>query len=750
MFPFELSEFQQVSINAIKEGHHSLVTAGTGSGKTLPAEFCISYFTQKGLKVIYTSPIKALSNQKYYDFTRKFPSLQIGLITGDIKIGPSADVVIMTCEILRNNLFRSDNYRNAFEFDISQIGCVIFDEIHYINDKDRGHVWEECLIKLSEFTNKIQFLMLSATLDNPDEFASYIQKISNTPVIISGTSKRVVPLEHYSLCFFHDNLIKQSEKHPLLKGQLKPVLKTLIKNDSTFNEKGIVNLNKILGIIKKDFKNNQVSNEYIINQTAKYLQSEGLLPAIFFSLSRKNVMKYPKLIETNLYPEQLNNVVSNDAMYFMRKLPNYKEYINLPEYKTIIELLEKGIAYHHSGLITVFRELIELMFEKGHVKLLFATETFSVGINLPTKATIFDNLTKYDGSSPRSLFSHEYAQMAGRAGRRSIDPVGYSFILNNTPMFEEKSVSEYKEILSGTPQKLTSKININSDIILKFKDNFHENATKLLLNSSLFNDINKEISILQQELSIIQQELNKIQNSDHSDPNLESYIQLNEQLNKCRSLNQEKKIKKDINLLITKNPGIEDLYKKYSITKKHNDSINFINKKIEFLNHYISNEVAHVINELKNDKFINESDQLTIKGIIASNVQEVDSIKLANLIETFLDNDSINAIDIACSLSTLIEIDDTKNNNTKNNVDNKDITLEWIHSLNENECNNCINNSGLYIGTFIKMMIKLDNIINELENIKELEQYQHFKHEISKIHSLILKHIVTNQSLYIL
>ena len=203
-YPFALSAFQKYAIEAIVKGNHVLVTAHTGSGKTLPAEFAIKHFTAKKKKVIYTSPIKALSNQKFYEFTQKFPGISIGLFTGDIKTNPEADVLIMTTEILQNTLFNhihSENKESQMMFQMdfqNELAAVVFDEVHYINDEDRGQVWEKCLVMLPEHVQKI---MLSATIDNAFGFAQWCEQIhdsSDKCVFLSTTNHRVVPLSHYS------------------------------------------------------------------------------------------------------------------------------------------------------------------------------------------------------------------------------------------------------------------------------------------------------------------------------------------------------------------------------------------------------------------------------------------------------------------------------------------------------------------------------------------------------------------------
>jgi antiviral helicase SKI2 len=210
-YPFPLSDFQKYSIKATLNGDHSLVTAHTGSGKSLPAEFAIEHFVSSGKRVIYTSPIKALSNQKYYDFRTKYPNISFGLMTGDNKANPDADVLIMTTEILMNYLF---TYKDAddekgihFQMDIkNELACVIFDEVHYINDANRGFVWEQSILMLPEH---VQIIMLSATIDSPEEFAKWCEKDGSTKQVhLSSTSHRIVPLKHYAYMITNESAFK--------------------------------------------------------------------------------------------------------------------------------------------------------------------------------------------------------------------------------------------------------------------------------------------------------------------------------------------------------------------------------------------------------------------------------------------------------------------------------------------------------------------------------------------------------------
>ena len=282
-FPYPLSSFQKHAIEGIVEGHHVLVTAHTGSGKTLPAEFAIQHFTKMGKKVIYTSPIKALSNQKYYEFTKKYPDITFGLLTGDIKTNPDADVLIMTTEILMNTLFLSTQTVSektvglSFTMDIeTDLGCVIFDEVHYINDKDRGQVWEKTMLMLPLH---IQMVMLSATIDNPAGFAEWIEarhQIGSDHgkiVYLASTNHRVVPLTHYGFLTTTESIfkkVKDKQTQQLIRDQTNTLI-PLQNAGGIFQESGYRAITKIRDLLDNNYV--EMNRKHVLNQLAQFLKA---------------------------------------------------------------------------------------------------------------------------------------------------------------------------------------------------------------------------------------------------------------------------------------------------------------------------------------------------------------------------------------------------------------------------------------------------------------------------------------------
>lgn len=520
-FPYPLSNFQKQAIAAIVDGDHALVCAPTGSGKTLPAEFAIRHFTGLGKRVIYCSPIKALSNQKLFDFTHKYPDITFGLLTGDIKTNPSAQVLIMTTEILMNRLFmmsadqtsKSGASSLSFEMDIeNELGAVVFDELHYINDLHRGHVWEQSILMLPKH---VQMVMLSATLDDPMKFARWcegndyegpygadsegndyegpcgadreegLEHISDTEspqkqVVICATNHRVVPLTHYVFMCSTEGLFKKINNKEVEEKTRTSLNKCLPIRAATgeFIEKTYFETRAVMNMLSD---NNVMSHrKFVLNELFTHLKSNDMLPAIVFIFSRRLVEQCAEEITVPLYNSELEDynpfTVRKECEAVLRKLPNWREYVDLPEYQKLVSLLEKGIGIHHSGMIPVLREIVELMISKKYIKVLFATESFAIGLDCPIKTAVFISLKKFDGSSQRYLMPHEYTQMAGRAGRRGLDKVGH--VIHCANLFVQPEISDYKEILCGKPQKLVSKFQVYYPMLLNVLKKDRENNYK--------------------------------------------------------------------------------------------------------------------------------------------------------------------------------------------------------------------------------------------------------------------------------
>jgi len=569
-FPYELHDFQKYSVEAVVENKHIIVSAPTGSGKTLSGEFALQYFVKRGKKVIYLSPIKALSNQKYYDFTNKYPDIKFGISTGDIKFNPTADCIIMTNEILMNFLFNlyskkevqetdytppsptheeetvstpsdiqdianfysseqdpipsQEKYNiDLFDIDIEhELGCVIMDEVHVINDEERGHALEKIIMMLPPH---IIMVMMSGTLDNPLKFAEWVENCkmdigassnfgthatnSTTPstsvkkeVYLTTTNKRIVPLTHYAYISNTESsikLIKDKSLQQYLRNNTNKFIK-LQNEHNLFLESGYKEVAKIMEIYED--REIVLRRKHVLNQLAVTLKEKEMLPAIFFVYSRKQVEIIAKELTANLleFDSKVPYNIRKECNQIIRKLPNAREYFELPEYNILVSQLESGIGMHHSGMIPILREIVELMIDKKYIKVLVATESFAVGLNCPIRTAVFTGLTKHDGKRMRFLETHEYTQAAGRAGRLGIDTVGHVIHCNN--LFPLPTMSEYRDILCARPPKLSSKFTINYSMILNLikrgmSNNFHLFAAKSIVN----NDIIKKIEAQKQLVS---------------------------------------------------------------------------------------------------------------------------------------------------------------------------------------------------------------------------------------------------------
>ena len=387
---FTLDDFQVEAIASIEKGNSVVVSAATGTGKTLIADFVIDKNIKLGKRVIYTAPIKALSNQKYRDFTKSYGKDAIGLITGDVQINTNAQILIMTTEIYRNMLLARDEL-------IGSVSHVIFDEIHFISDFERGTIWEESII----FSPKnVRFLCLSATIPNATQFAGWISSIKGHPVDVVRYDKRAVPLTH---------LVYDSEYGMTTLQELSKM---------AHQERGFHRAGKNIYSRKKERPTKPRPEEVVAE-----LKNKNWLPCLYFIFSRMDCERQAGYLVKHfdfLDSQQKVRV----AQIFRDTIP--EEQRSLESVNKIRNWCSKGIGVHHAGLLPSIKEAVELLFAEGLVYVLFTTETFAVGMNLPARATVFNSLEKFDGMNFRYLNSKEYFQLAGRAGRRGIDKEGFA------------------------------------------------------------------------------------------------------------------------------------------------------------------------------------------------------------------------------------------------------------------------------------------------------------------------------------
>lgn len=817
MFPYELSPFQKYAIQGLVSGDHVLVTAHTGSGKSTPFEFAAEYFFGLGKKIIYCSPIKALSNQKFYDFTQRYPHISVGIVTGDIIINQEASLLIVTTEILHNVLFLKKHKANntngvnsassllSFDMDFdNELGCVVFDEFHYINDTDRGAVWENSIMMLPLH---IQILMLSATLDAPHKVANWIEcrdthNKYGKQVYIANTSHREVPLQHYSFITVNQGIFKAVKKDEALCKDIKDSTNclTLLQNErGTFDDVAYYKIKKMLKLFSD--KQVWVKRQHVINNVCKHLVDNGLLPAICFVLSRKQLEQCAKEVTVVLLEDdsKVPYIARREAETILRKLPNYKEYLELPEFSELVSLLEKGIAIHHAGMISVFREIVELFLGKGYVKVLFCTETFALGVNFPIKTVLFTSATKFDGTSQRLLWSHEYTQMAGRAGRRGHDKVGTVIHLNN--LFGDCEITAYKNMMRGIPQTLVSKFKISYNLILNLIDIGSDDYLKFCQNSMIQDDILTKKGGLYRELSELEDRLEKIDININSymrtcRSDVERLLQLENGLSMA-SNKKKKEMQKEIE-------GLKDSYKFIESDKqqliKYNTlvaDISRIKREYYDLELALNNNIQVILGYLVGGGYIIVDPEdvarhiLTPLGFVATHLKEVHCLVFGKLIhESSLDKLNSRQLVALFSCFTNITVGDDFKAHRPKCSDNlvKDIVLSisdefekcqnfeteshittgvdyemhydlleymngWCDATSVEECKLVLQQieleKGIFLGEFVKAVLKINNIAGEMEKIAESIGNMELLSRLREISGLTLKFVATTQSLYI-
>lgn len=413
---FTLDRFQREAIHHTRGENSVIVSAPTGAGKTLIAEQVIEDCLQNNKGIVYTAPVKALSNQKFRDFSKKYP-FSCGILTGDVSLNPSSPILIMTTEIFRNTLLTNPERLEHREW-------VIFDEIHYLDDIERGTVWEEALILLPPH---MKMLALSATIPNITQFINWLESIHHFPVKAVVEYERPVPLHFFFQCnneFFsslntlkHSSYLKKQVTHKI------PTKKYL----------SYVNPNKLSTLLSR-------------------LQNKNALPCIYFSFSRRRCEKLASEIHSlSLLTPQEQALIIHTFRDLIKKFRIQTD----PYVEDIFPYIKRGIAYHHAGLLPILKEIIERLFTTGLIKLIFTTETFALGINMPAKTCVFDTLSKYYGSFYRYLKTRDFYQMAGRAGRRNIDNEGYVYLRINPHHIDSSSLTK---IIHGSYEPIISQM----------------------------------------------------------------------------------------------------------------------------------------------------------------------------------------------------------------------------------------------------------------------------------------------------
>lgn len=516
---YPIDSFQTKCLDVIKNPESDLLAmAPTGSGKTAVALISILQAFKTGRTAVYTSPIKALSNQKYGEFTEWFRERDIDasvtLLTGDIRIqgDPSSKyrLVICTSEIMRNKLSNC----GADDKDIENVGCLVSDEVHYINDPDRGSVWEETIVHLP---HSVQLVALSATLQHPEQFSQWITSIRKRSISLVTRNDRHVPLHVGGIN--EGKFVEYYGTHGPAAGTfaekaftaLGKRTKLLARDSMTAKAHHLARQKEKEGFTQKnkDYRRKTESRDtYSFSaeciRVAKELRGCGMLPSIVFCMSRKKCMEGAlNLISYSVIDDEEKKRIQQAVGILERKyLRRFEDLKTLSLYSDFMRLIHNGICYHHSGMLPVLREFVELCFQQKLIKIVFATESLGIGVNMPARSVVFSQVDKPMGteSSKRLLRTDEFWQMAGRAGRRGMDSVGYVIY---DPFLLQSHVSslDMNHILTGALPSVKSKLNIDNAFVLRTLNNSSD--VSVLRKTLLFTQNERESSQIRCEVDCL-------------------------------------------------------------------------------------------------------------------------------------------------------------------------------------------------------------------------------------------------------
>ncbi|MGN0015234.1 MAG: DEAD/DEAH box helicase [Candidatus Gastranaerophilaceae bacterium] len=443
-FNFELDDFQKEAVKYIDEGKSVVVSAPTGAGKTCIAEHAIHRALQDGTKLIYTTPLKALSNQKFSDFGRKYGEDKVGLLTGDTSINREAQIVVMTTEVFRNMLYGTN--LGELSKNLKGVKYAVLDEVHYMNDEERGTVWEESIIYCP---TDIQIIALSATVANAEQLCGWINTVhSDTECVY--TDFRPVPLKFY----YYDSS-KPFDVLPLLTpdGQLNKKIRPE-RRDKNFKKRS----------------NQRNTAKDVISA----LHKKDMLPAIYFTFSRKKCdEQMEKCCDIDLITKEEAREIHEIVTEYLRENPYLAGNKHL-------DCIYHGVASHHAGLLPGWKVLVEKLFQKGLIKVVFATETLAAGINMPARSTVISSISKRTDNGHRLLTANEFLQMSGRAGRRGMDKVGYVTVVGTA----FQTPDEVAELVLSEANPLESRFSPKYSMVLNLLQKFSISESKELILKS--------------------------------------------------------------------------------------------------------------------------------------------------------------------------------------------------------------------------------------------------------------------------
>ncbi len=636
---FKLDDFQEEAIKHIQDGHSVIVCAPTGAGKTIIAKEAIRQAIKTGRKAFYTAPLKALINQKYLEFSQEFGEKNIGIITGDTSANREAPIIVMTTEIYRNMLYGTSF--GSLDPYLAELQYVIFDEMHYMNDSQRGTVWEESIIYSPK---SIQLVGLSATINNPNEIISWIEDIHG-PCKLVQTDNRPVPLHYF---YFKDEQLV-----PLLtpNQKLNPALKEHIDNrfqkkkNNRFHHGG-----------------NQAANDASPDKVVRELSTKDMLPALYFVFSRKGCDKAAescKNVEllTKAEKLELKKLIDENTARNQHLLKH-------PQ----LELLERGIAVHHAGQMPQWKVLIEEIFEKGLIKVVFSTETLAAGINMPARSTVISSISKISDSGHRTLKPSEFMQMSGRAGRRGMDEVGYVITIKDN----RQSAAEVATLSNAKAEDINSNFSPSYEMVLNLLQRHSLDETKDLIKRSFGQaQVAQTLKPLYDEQKVLEERITDLQHplcpSEIGD--LNHYRQLQNRIDQTRS--QKKKLEKELK------PGASELEetihflteeaqnypcngcpkqkpcsKQAEQSKRYKRQVKEISAEVENRLNIYWQQFADIVALLRDKKYLDDNNKPTELGKTCAALRSENSLFITEVLQTKLFN-NLNQAQFASAISAL-------------------------------------------------------------------------------------------------
>lgn len=619
-FDFELDDFQKEAVKYIDEGKSVVVCAPTGAGKTCIAEHAIHRALEDGTKVIYTTPLKALSNQKFSDFGRKYGEDKVGLLTGDTSINRDAQIVVMTTEVFRNMLYGTN--LGELAKNLQNVKYAVLDEVHYMNDEERGTVWEESIIYCP---TDIQIIALSATVANAQQLCDWINTVhSDTECVY--TDFRPVPLRF----FYYDS----SRPFDLL---------PLLTPDGKLNSK-----------IRPERRDKNSRAKAKQRNTAKdvisVLHKKDMLPAIYFTFSRK---KCDEQMEKCCY---LDLITKEEAKEIQKIVDEYLKENPYLEHNKHLDYIYHGVASHHAGLLPGWKVLVEKLFQKGLIKVVFATETLAAGINMPARSTVISAISKRTDNGHRMLTANEFLQMSGRAGRRGMDKVGYVTVIGT----QFQSPEEVAELVLSDANPLESRFSPKYSMVLNLLQKFSmDEAKELILKSFGYYSSSDRLKPLYTQLEKTDKTIEKLNefvcpykltNKDLLEYNKtrETYV-VHRKLSKTLIKQAKQRGEKDApevtefldktKSLLTKMKSYHcDICRTYKKHMKDIDVLERYEKKAEQLTKNIANEKDIYWNKFKNHRAVLtklgylENDFPTEKGMLCSTIRAENELYIAEML----------------------------------------------------------------------------------------------------------------------